>query len=103
MEEHEQSVTDDALLDLGQKTNEELRALLDELYAEEQRTSYRRRVLHGKIDILRAELVRRLKSEREAGEDVISGKDVERLIDILANDLRGVSRYDVADYEEDDI
>lgn len=103
MEEHEHSVTDDALLDLGQKTNEELRALLDELYAEEQRTSYRRRVLHGKIDILRAELVRRLKSEREAGEDVISGKDVERLIDILANDLRGVSRYDVADYEEDDI
>lgn len=102
MEEHEHSVNDDALLDLGQKSNEELRALLDDLYAEEQRVSYRRRVLHGKIDILRAELVRRLKSEREAGEDVISGRDVERLIDILANDLRGVSRYDVADYEEED-
>lgn len=94
---------DDALLDLESQSNEELRALLDELYAEEQRVSYRRRVLHGKIDILRAELVRRLKSERESGGDVISGGDVERLIDILANDLRGVSRFDVAmDPENDD-
>ena len=86
---------DDALLDLASKSNEELRSLLDELYAEEQRVSYRRRVLHGKIDILRSKLVRRLKAEREAGDDVISGRDVDRLIDILANDLRGVSRFDV--------
>jgi len=85
----------DALLDIGAKSNDELRVLLDELYAEEQRVSYRRRVLHGKIDILRAELVSRLKADREAGEDVISGRDVEKLIDILANDLRGASRFDV--------
>ncbi len=90
------------LLDIGEKSNQELRELLDELYAEEQRVSYRRRVLHGKIDILRSELVRRLKSGREAGEDVISGGDVERLIDILANDLRGVSRFDVAVSPDDD-
>ena len=86
----------DALLDLEHRSNEELRELLDELYAEEQRVSYRRRVLHGKIDILRSELVRRLKAGREAGQDIISGRDVDRLIDILANDLRGVSRFDVA-------
>ncbi|MDZ4169453.1 MAG: hypothetical protein U1E26_07335 [Coriobacteriia bacterium] len=100
-EEHKQ--IDEALLDLSAKTNDELRSLLDDLYAEEQRTSYRRRVLHGKIDILRAELVRRLKSSHDAGDDVIGGSDVERLIDILANDLRGVSRFDVAmdDLEED--
>lgn len=98
---------DATLLDLEHKSNEELRELLDELYAEEQRVSYRRRVLHGKIDILRAELVRRLKAEREVGGDVISGRDVDRLIDILANDLRGVSRYDVTmpldeDLDEDE-
>ena len=87
--------TEDALLDLGGKSDEELRELLDELYAEEQRVSYRRRVLHGKIDILRSELVRRLKAGREAGEDVISGRDVDKLIDILATDLRGASRFDV--------
>ena len=102
MSDKEQFSPDDALIDLGTRSNDELRELLDELYAEEQRVSYRRRVLHGKIDILRAELVRRLKDERERGGDVIGGKDVERLIDILANDLRGVSRFDVASDEFDD-
>lgn len=95
-------VSEGALFDLGSKTNEELRALLDDLYAEEQRVSYQRRVLHGKIDILRAELVRRLKAGRETGEDVISGKDVARLVDILSNDLRGVSRFDVTAEAEPD-
>ena len=93
---------DDALLDLGSKSNEDLRELLDELYQEEQRISYRRRVLHGKIDILRAELVRRLKGEHEAGSDVITGRDVELLIDTLANDLRGVSRFDVTGPVDDE-
>jgi len=96
---------DDALLNLGGKSNEELRALLNDLHEEEQRISYQRRVLHGKIDILRAELVRRLKDNREAGEDVISGGDVDRLIEILASDLRGGSRYDVTsdtDPEDED-
>jgi poly(A) polymerase Pap1 len=97
----DRSAADEALLDLENKSNEELRELLDELYEEEQRVSYRRRVLHGKIDILRSELVRRMKSERESGDDVIRGSDVERLIDILSNDLRGVSRFDVtADIDE---
>ena len=46
--------------------------------------SYRRRILHGKIDILRAELVNRLRKKHEGGEEVISGADVQRLTDILA-------------------
>ena len=87
--------SEDALLDLADKSDDEVRELLDTLYAEEQRVSYRRRVLHGKIDILRSELVRRLKAGREAGEDVISGRDIDKLIDILATDLRGASRFDV--------
>ena len=91
---------EDALLNLEDRSNEELRELLNELHEEEQRISYRRRVLHGKIDILRAELVRRLKAQREAGEDIISPGDVNRLIDILASDLRGVSDVDVARDDE---
>jgi len=87
--------SEDALIDLADKSDDEVRGLLDALYAEEQRVSYRRRVLHGKIDILRSELVRRLKAGREAGEDVISGRDIDKLIDILATDLRGPSRFDV--------
>jgi hypothetical protein len=78
----------EALLDLEGKTNEELRGFLGELQAEEEAISYRRRVLHGRIDILRAELVRRLKGSHEAGEDVISGADIDKLIEILASDLR---------------
>jgi len=91
-----------ALLDLEDKSNEDLRALLDELYEEEQRISYRRRVLHGKIDILRAELVRRMRAEHDSGGEVISAGDVDRLIKILSNDLRGVSRVDVAEDEDED-
>lgn len=98
----DQHSADDVLIDLEEKTNEELRGLLNDLSAEEQRLSYRRRVLHGRIDILRAELVRRLKDQRIAGEDVISGGDIERLIDILASDLRGVSNVDVASEEEEE-
>jgi hypothetical protein len=92
---------DDALLDLESKSSDELRSILAQLQEEEQRLSYKRRVLHGKIDILRAELVRRLKEQRIAGEDVVSGSDIERLIDILASDLRGVSNVDVAEEDED--
>jgi hypothetical protein len=91
---------DDSLLNLSERSIDELRGLLDDLYAEEQRVSYRRRVLHGKIDILRAELVRRLKEDQDQGKGVVSGGDIDRLIEILANDLRGVSRFDVTDDAE---
>lgn len=94
--------SDDALLNLSERTVDELRELLDELYEEEQKASYRCRVLHGKIDILRAELVRRLKDDRSQGKGVVSGSDIDRLIEILANDLRGVSRYDVTEDEDFD-
>lgn len=100
MDAHRESPGDEALLNLESKSLEDLRALLDELYEEEQKVSYHRRVLHGRIDILRAELVRRLKGEREGGGDVVSGHDIERLIDILASDLRGVSRFDVTADDE---
>jgi hypothetical protein len=88
---------DSALLGLEDKSNEELRQLLTDLSAEEQSLSYRRRVLHGRIDILRAELVRRLKDQRVSGADVISGADIDKLIQILANDLRATPAPDEDD------
>ncbi|MDI6900333.1 MAG: hypothetical protein QMC79_01395 [Anaerosomatales bacterium] len=100
--DQDKHIPEDALVDLESKSAEELRELLDALYEEEQRVSYRRRVLHGKIDILRAELVRRLKAQREAGEDVVSPRDIERLIEILSSDMRGVSRVDVTADDEDE-
>lgn len=93
---------EEALLNLQEKSNDELRALLDELSQEENELSLRRRVLHGRIDILRAELVRRLADERTGTHDVIKGSDIDRLIEILASDLRAVKRPapDEADQDE---
>jgi hypothetical protein len=74
----------DTFPDLGALSDEELKELIDQLTTEEQEVSYQRRILHGKIDILRAELVNRLGKKREEGEAVITGADVQQLTDILA-------------------
>ena len=74
----------DTFPDLGALQDQELKDLIEELTREEQEVSYRRRILHGKIDILRAELVNRLRKKHESGEDVLSVTDVDRLTDILA-------------------
>ena len=73
----------DSFPDLGALSDQELKSLIDELTQQEQEVSYERRILHGKIDILRAELVNRLKAKREAGDVLISGQDVQQLTDIL--------------------
>ena len=71
--------------DLGALSDQELKDMIQQLSEEENAVSYRRRILHGKIDILRAELVNRLRKKHAAGESVISGADVQQqLTDILA-------------------
>lgn len=75
--------------DLGSLSDKELKDLIEKLTDEEQDISYKRRVLHGKIDILRAELVNRLRQKREAGDSLISGDDVRQLTEILAGKARG--------------
>jgi hypothetical protein len=74
----------DTFPDLGSLSDQELKDLIQQLTEEEIDISYKRRILHGKIDILRAELVNRLRKKHETGEDVITGADVQRLTDILA-------------------
>ena len=70
------------LPDLASLSDEQLKQLIDELQQEEHEVSYRRRILHGQIDILRAELVVRLKSS--GGRTVLDEVDVARLTEILA-------------------
>jgi hypothetical protein len=70
------------LPDLGSLSDPDLKGLIDEYTREEQEVSYRRRILHGKIDILRAELVARL--QKTEGRSVLDQVDVESLTDILA-------------------
>ncbi len=74
----------DTFPDLGALTDQELKEMIRQLTGEEQEVSYQRRILHGKIDILRAELVNRLRKKHEEGESAISGADVQQLTDILA-------------------
>ena len=72
----------EALPDLATLSDEDLKKLIDDLTVEEQEVSYRRRLLHGKIDILRAELVARL--QKTEGQTVLETVDVNRLTEILA-------------------
>ena len=65
------------LPDLTSMSDDDLKKLIDELTEEEQEISYRRRLLHGKIDILRAELVARL--QKSEGKSVLEQVDVEGL------------------------
>jgi hypothetical protein len=75
----------EALPDLGTLSDQELRDLIRELVDAEREVSYRRRILHGKIDILRAELVARLQKRVGAGESPLAEIDVARLTDILSS------------------
>ncbi|MCX6372219.1 MAG: hypothetical protein NTX16_03890 [Actinobacteria bacterium] len=74
----------DDIVELVSLSDDDLRSLVAELEAEEREISRRRRLLHGKLDILHAELVMRLQRRHSAGESVISADDVQRLSRILA-------------------
>ena len=71
------------LPDLATLSDEDLKQLISDLTREENEVSYQRRLLHGKIDILRAELVARL--QKTEGRSVLDQLDVERLTEILTS------------------
>ena len=71
------------LPDLASLSDDELRELIRQLEKQEADISYHRRLLQGRIDILRAERTARLQRSVEAGETPIA--DVDTLTDILAS------------------
>jgi hypothetical protein len=71
----------DAFPDLASLSDSELKDLISRLETEENEISYKRRLLHGKLDILRAELVARL---QQKGEGELGQVDIDRLTEILA-------------------
>jgi len=77
----------DDIVDLVSRSDDELRALVAELEAEERDISRRRRILQGKLDILRAEVVARLQRKHREGEALISADDVQGLSRILAGKM----------------
>ena len=73
------------LPDLNALSDSELRDLIAKLVEEENEVSYRRRILHGKIDILKAELQARLQRQvGEEGQSPLYEIDVDKLADILS-------------------
>ena len=97
----------DTFPDLGALSDQELKDLIQQLTEEEQEISYQRRILHGKIDILRAELVNRLRRKHEEGEPVITGADVQQLTDILSGKAipgdEGVPGANASPHEQGDL
>jgi len=67
------------LPDLATLSDDDLKTLIDELTEQENEVSFQRRLLQGKIDILRAERTARLKGKG------VSDVDVEALTDILSS------------------
>jgi hypothetical protein len=67
--------------DLASLSDAELKELIDKLTHEEAEVSKQRRLLHGKIDILRAELVARLQASE--GKSVLEEVDADKLAEIL--------------------
>ena len=71
----------DAFPDLATLSYEDLKELIHRLEEEENELSYRRRLLHGKIDMLRAERVAREKGKQQGERTEV---DVDRLSEILS-------------------
>ena len=71
-------------IDFEVTSDQELKEILNVLLREEREVSFRRRILHGKIDILRAEIVERKKQKLAGGESLFSEEDIEKLSAILA-------------------
>jgi hypothetical protein len=69
------------LPDLSKLSDAELKEQIRKLEEEENEISYRRRMLQGKIDILRAELVARLQAK---GESELGQVDLDKLSQILS-------------------
>jgi len=76
------------LINVQSYSDEELHELADRLSAEEREISKRRRLLHGEIDILRAEIVRRLREKHSSGAGLVDNGDVAALTDILSGKTR---------------
>jgi CO dehydrogenase/acetyl-CoA synthase alpha subunit len=71
----------EALPDLNTLADDDLDRLIEDLERRESEVSYERRLLQGKIDILRAERVAR---KRGKSPDELAHVDVDRLSEILS-------------------
>lgn len=72
------------LINIQSYGDDELKSLAARLSEEEREVSMRRRLLHGEMDIVRAEMVRRLRDKSADEGGLVRDLDVAALTDILS-------------------
>lgn len=81
------------LIKIQSYSDEELKELASRLAQEERDLSMRRRLLHGEMDIVRAEMVRRLRDKNKTGQGgLVEDGDVAALSEILSGRAGGEDR-----------
>jgi F0F1-type ATP synthase epsilon subunit len=85
-------LADDALLptgdeadDASQLSDDELRERIHARTQSEREVSFKRRILHGHIDLLRAEIIARLRDRDGEASEHLAASDVEQLSEILSH------------------
>ena len=81
----------DLSIDSKELSDAQLKDAIAELTTQERQLSYERRLLHGRIELLKSELVMRLKG-RSSSE--LAEIDLEALSDILARRLPDLERLE---------
>ncbi len=71
------------LVNIQSYSDADLKDLADSLAEEEAEVSKRRRLLQGELDIVRAEIVRRLRDKTGAGQGLVVDGDIAALTEIL--------------------
>lgn len=84
MEDHDTS-SFELLIDIQTRSDDEIKKMAESLAEEERDVSKTRRIIHAKLDILRAEMVRRLRDKHNRGGSLFEEGDVERLSSILSS------------------
>ena len=87
--------------DFSTLSDEDLKRKIDELEERERQVSFERRILHGQIDILRAELQSRLKKQVDEGESPFTELDIEKLTEILPSKASPPSDEEIAALGDD--
>jgi hypothetical protein len=83
------------LVNIQSYSDAELKSLAESLAAEEAEVSRQRRLLQGELDIVRAELVRRLRDKNGSEQQLVVDGDVAALSKILAKKGAGAEAADV--------
>jgi hypothetical protein len=77
--------TGEELDDAAQLSDDELRERIHQRTQSEREVSFKRRILHGHIDLLRAEIIARLRDRDGEASEHLAASDVDQLSEILAH------------------